>query len=320
MSSEFIHGLSQLVPRHRECVATIGSFDGVHLGHLSVLKQVIASAKELRLPSVAIVFEPQPNEFFAKKAAPARLMRLREKVSALFAAGIDRVLCLKFDQALRSLTAQQYIRQVLVDGLRVRHLVIGDDFRFGCDRSGDFALLVEAGKKYGFRVSDTQTLVDQSIRVSSTRIRELLEQDQLLQAESLLGKPYSVTGRVFYGRQLGSSIGFPTANIGLGRFHSPVSGVYAVLIHTLPRDSGQSSASTVQYHGVANVGVRPTVSGDKKTLLEVHLFDFNGNLYGQCLQVTFKHKIRNEERFPNVEALTQQIQNDAQAARQFFQT
>lgn len=355
MKSEFIHGLSSLAPRHRECVATIGSFDGVHLGHQSVLKQVMAIAKELRLPSVAIVFEPQPNEFFANQECPARLMRLREKVAALFAVGIDKVLCLKFDQALRSLTADEYIRRVLVDGLRVRHLVIGDDFRFGCDRTGDFALLVKSGKKFGFKVTDTQTLADRSERISSTRIRQLLEEDQLKLASSLLGKPYSVTGRVFYGKQLGGSIGFPTANIGLGRFHSPVSGVYAVSVEVVQKQSlahvsgveaehsleshaqdgvtdtnqehpqslsqggsVQSMNANTLYAGVANVGTRPTVSGDKKTVLEVHLFDFEGNLYGHCLKVMFKHKIREEKRFPNVDELTQQIKQDAEDAREYF--
>lgn len=316
MSTEFIHGLSGLEPRHRGCVATIGSFDGVHLGHASVIQQVIESAEKRAIPSLAMVFEPQPNEYFAKQLAPARLMRLREKVTALHAKGIQRVLCLKFDQSLRSLTAQEFIDKILVNGIGVEHLIIGDDFRFGCDRAGDFALLLAEGEKQGFSVSDTHTFASQNERVSSTRIRQLLEQDRLEEAKSLLGKPYSVTGRVFHGKKLGGSIGFPTANIGLGRFHSPVSGVYAVTVSLQKKGVQQKKAELFQ--GVANVGQRPTVSGDKRTLLEVHLFDFNDDLYGQCLEVTFEHKIRAEQRFDGIEALTAQIAKDAARARQFF--
>lgn len=316
MSNEFILGLRGLRPEHRGCVATIGSFDGVHLGHQQVLQQVKARALQLGVPSLVMVFEPQPNEFFAKHDAPARLMRLREKVAALFSAGIDRVLCLKFDQALRGLTAEQFIQSVLVDGIGVKHLVIGDDFRFGCDRAGDFALLVKSGEQLGFQVTDTITytgedsLASSQERVSSTRIRTLLEQDDLAQAEALLGKPYSITARVFHGKQLGRSIGFPTANLGLGRFHSPVFGVYAVSV----KIPGQSQP----VNGVANVGTRPTVSGDKKTLLEVHLLDFSENLYGKCLAVTFHKKIRNEMRFDGVPSLKAQIAQDVADARAFF--
>ncbi len=276
-----------------------------------ILQQVKSKAKALDLPSLVMVFEPQPHEYFSRDSAPARLMRLREKVCALFAEGIDRVLCLKFDEALRTLTAQAYINDVLIDGLAVKHLVIGDDFRFGCDRSGDFAMLCEAGGQHGFTVCDTQTQLDSGERISSTRIRELLSNDQLDMATRLLGKSYSVSGRVVYGKQLGRTIGFPTLNIGLGRFRAPVQGVYAVDV-SLCRDSGQI------WNGVANVGVRPTVEGGAKPLLEVHLLNENRDLYGEFVSVAFKQKIRREEKFADIESLKAQIQRDVITAQRYF--
>ncbi len=309
---EFLHSLKSLTVRHRGCVATIGSFDGVHRGHKVVLQQVKDKAKSLGLPSLVMVFEPQPYEFFSRESAPARLMRLREKVCALFSEGVDRVLCLKFDESLRSLTAQAYIDQVLINGLGVKHLVIGDDFRFGCDRSGDFNMLCKAGKLNGFSVCDTQTQSDDGDRISSTRIRKLLEQDQLGDAQRLLGKDYSVYGRVIYGKQLGRKIGFPTLNIGLGRYRAPVQGVYAVEVYQ------DGSASKKCWQGVANVGVRPTVEGNAKPLLEVHLLNENQHLYGEFLTVVFKKKIRKEQKFADVDELKLQIKRDCDAARTFF--
>lgn len=307
---EFIHGLNRLASIAHGCVATIGSFDGVHRGHKVVIAQVKEKAAALGLPSLVMVFEPQPHEFFSRESAPARLMRLREKVCALFDSGVDRVLCLKFDESLRSLTAQDYIERVLIKGLGVKHLVIGDDFRFGCDRSGDFAMLREAGRHYGFTVCDTLTQQHQGERISSTRIRQLLFEGQLEAAARLLGRPFSVTGRVIYGKQLGRSLGFPTVNIGLGRYRSPVRGVYTVLVRDV------SGGAT--WRGVANVGVRPTVGGGSKPLLEVHLLDQDLNLYGHFLTVQFMHKLRDEKRFNNVDELTKQIEKDCARARQFF--
>ncbi|MFL0801568.1 MAG: bifunctional riboflavin kinase/FAD synthetase [Agarilytica sp.] len=310
---EFLHSLKSLTARHRGCVATIGSFDGVHRGHKVVLQQVKDKAKSLGLPSLVMVFEPQPHEFFSRESAPARLMRLREKVCALFAEGVDRVLCLKFDESLRNLTAQAYIDQVLIKGLAVKHLVIGDDFRFGCDRSGDFNMLCEAGKLNGFSVCDTQTQSEDGDRISSTRIRKLLRQDQLEDAQRLLGKDYSVYGRVIYGKQLGRKIGFPTLNIGLGRYRAPVQGVYAVEVRHIDAQGVEAS-----WQGVANVGVRPTVEGNAKPLLEVHLLNENQDLYGEFLTVVFKKKIRQEQKFTDVEALTRQIRQDCETAQAFF--
>lgn len=294
-------------------MATIGSFDGVHLGHQQLLQQVLAQARDLGLPSVVVVFEPQPHEYFSKEKAPARIMRLREKVSALFEQGVDRVLCLRFNQPFRELSAEQFVRQVLVKGLSVKYLVVGDDFRFGCDRSGDFSKLKTFGLEHGFDVVDTQTQLattdhDGTDRISSTRIRALLETDRFNEAANLLGRPYSVSGKVVYGKQLGRTLGFATANIGLGRYRSPVTGVYGV----------ELKVGEITYQAVANVGVRPTVGGRNKPILEVHALQSPGNIYGQIVRVEFKFKIRQEMKFESLEALKQQIANDIEFAKTHF--
>ena len=309
MQQEFIRGLHNLRPEHKNCVATIGSFDGVHLGHQAILQQLISVARAQNLPAVAIIFEPQPHEFFAGDKAPARLMRLREKISALWAAGVDRILCLQFNQELRGLSAGQFIDRVLVNGLGIQHLVVGDDFRFGCDRRGDFALLKASGARFGFMVSDTQTLAIAGERVSSTRIRELLELGDFAQAATLLGKPYCIHGRVVYGKQLGRQLGVPTANVELRRYRSPLHGVFAVVAHFKDGNS---------FQGVANIGIRPTINGDKKPLLEVHLFEFSKNIYGTVINVEFKHKLRDEKKFGSLDELKSQLQIDIMQGKDFF--
>lgn len=309
MQREFIRGLHNLRPHHRGCVATIGSFDGVHLGHQAILRQMIEVARAQNLPAVVIVFEPQPHEFFSADKAPARLMRLREKLQALWAAGVDRVLCLQFNHKLRGLSAEEFIQCVLVDGLAIKHLVVGDDFRFGCDRRGDYSLLLVKGKEFGFDVSDTHTLVIDGARVSSTRIRQLLETGDFEQATKLLGKPYGVHGRVVYGKQLGRQLGVPTANVALRRYRSPLHGVFVVTVKFADGSSGK---------GVANVGVRPTVAGDKKPLLEVHLFDFAKDIYGSVIDVTFCKKLRDEKKFASLDELRNQLQLDISQGKEFF--
>lgn len=286
------------------CVATIGNFDGVHIGHRTILDQVKEKASGLGLPSVVMVFEPQPREFFQGEEAPPRLMSFRQKFEALTAAGIDYVLCLHFNARFRRLTSQEFIDSVLVNGLGVRHLVVGDDFRFGCDRTGDFMLLREAGKAQGFTVENTRTVTIDGERVSSTRIRERLNVNRLEEAESLLGHPYRIRGRVVYGRQLGREIGAPTANILLKRM-APLQGVYVV---STTLDDGSV------YDGVANIGLRPTVDG-KQPALEVHLFDFAGTLYGRHIDVVFRHGLREEIKFSSVDALKEQIARDFDDAR-----
>lgn len=308
---EFIRGLHNLGPEHKGCVATIGSFDGVHLGHQVILRQLIQVARAQGVPAVAIVFEPQPTEFFAGDKAPARLMRMREKLEALWAAGIDKVLCLNFNETLRNLSAEQFIDRVLVQGLAIKHLVVGDDFRFGCDRKGDYALLQAKGEELGFDVTDSHTLEIDGKRVSSTRIRNLLEAGNFPEAEKLLGKPYGIYGRVVYGKQLGRQLGVPTANVDLRRYRSPLHGVFAVTaIFT--------DGTRVQ--GVANVGVRPTVNGLKKPLLEVHLFNFARDIYGVVIDVVFHHKLRDEKKFASLDELKVQLQTDIKDAKAFFTT
>lgn len=305
----FIRGLHNLRPWHRGCVATIGSFDGVHLGHQAILRQLIDASLQHGLPSVVIVFEPQPHEYFSGDKAPARLMRLREKVQALLAAGVGRVLCLQFNQELRHLSAEAFIEKILIEGLGIKHLVVGDDFRFGCDRRGDFALLQEVGTERGFSVTDTITLELDGRRVSSTRIRSLLEAGNFVEAERLLGKPYSINGRIAYGQQLGRKLGVPTANVHLRRYRSPLHGVFTVTV---------KFADGSKYQGVANVGVRPTVNGDKKPLLEVHMFDFSRKVYGAMIDVTFHTKLRDEKKFNSLDELQAQLQLDIASAKDFF--
>lgn len=304
-----IRGLHNLQAEHRGCVLTIGAFDGVHLGHQAILQQVINAARQRNLPSVAMVFEPQPNEYFARDNAPARLMRLSEKLQALFAAGIDRVLCLRFDAKLASLTADEFIERILIDGLGVKHLVVGDDFRFGCDRRGDFSLLQQWGTRGDFSVDDTATFNICAGRASSTRIRQALASDDFALAEQLLGHEYRISGRVIYGKQLGRTLGVPTANVQLKRYRSPLKGVFAVNVLLAGGD-------TVQ--GVANIGVRPTVGGTILPLLEVHLFDFDRSIYGERIDVVFCEKLRDEKTFANLESLKNQIKQDIDDAKVYF--
>lgn len=306
---EFIRGIHSLEPRHQGSVVTIGSFDGVHKGHKAIIRQVQQQADKLGLASVVMTFEPQPHEYFSGDKAPARLMRVRDKARALFTAGIDRVLCLSFNRRLSSLSAEQFVKQILVDGLGVKYLVVGDDFRFGCDRSGDYDFLSAAGERYGFSVTDTETLLHEGERVSSTRIRAALAASEFELAETLLGRPYAISGRVIYGQQLARQWGVPTANVQLHRYRSPLAGVFAVTATLI---------DGAEYFGVANVGVRPTIGGEAKPILEVHLFEFDGNLYGQEVSVQFKHKLRDEKKFDSLNELKEQIYRDRDQAKEWF--
>jgi len=307
---ELIRGFHNLQSQHRGCVATIGNFDGVHLGHQTVLGQLADKAAELGVPSVVISFEPYPMEFFAPHKAPARLTRLREKVRALTRYSVDRMLCLRFDKAFAELPPRDFIDKVLIEGLDVRYLVVGDDFRFGHQRAGDFTLLEEVGKQQGFEVVHLHTFNIEGQRVSSTRVREALDTGDMATAEKLLGRPYRMCGRVAHGDKRGRTIGFPTANIHLHRQNTPVKGVFAVELFGI---KGEPVA------GVANVGTRPTVDGTR-SLLEVHLFDFTDEIYGEYVHVEFLHKLRDEVKFDSFEELRKQIDIDAEHAREYFQT
>lgn len=294
------------------CVATIGNFDGVHKGHKAIIDQVRHKAQELGVPSVVMVFEPQPREYFAGADAPPRLTRFREKLQALWDHGVDTVVCLQFNARLRNLSAMEYVEQVLIEGLRVRHLVVGDDFRFGCDRGGDFQLLKDVGETRGFSVENTETVLQLGERISSSRVRRALMDNQLADAAALLGRPYAIEGRVLRGQALGRTIGAPTANIGLARKKPPLLGVYVVRVENV---DGQSHLDADKpLYGAANIGMRPTVNGTYP-LLEVHILDFKEDLYGTCLKVTFLKNLRDEVRFDSVEALKEQIQQDIADAR-----
>lgn len=305
---KFIRGIHNLREQHRGCVLTIGNFDGVHRGHQALLAQLCKEGRQRGLPVMVMLFEPQPLELFAADKAPARLTRLREKVRYLAQVGVDAVLCVRFDRRFAAYTAQSFVADLLVDKLGVQFLAVGDDFRFGAGRQGDFLLLQNAGVEYGFDVISTQTFCDDGKRISSTAVRQALAEDDLPLANALLGRPFSISGRVVHGDALGRTIGFPTANLPLKRTVSPVKGVYAVEVlglveHPLP--------------AVANIGTRPTVSGVRQQL-EVHLLDVTMNLYGRHIEVVLRDKIRNEQRFASLDALKEQIANDVVTARRFF--
>ncbi|NOH81259.1 bifunctional riboflavin kinase/FAD synthetase [Vibrio sp. RE86] len=306
---ELIRGIHNIKPHHQGCVLTIGNFDGVHLGHQEVLRQVSEQARVLGLPSTVMTFDPQPLELFAKDKAPARLTRLRDKYVQLSKLDIERLLCVNFNHQFANQSADEFISDLLVKRLGVKFLVVGDDFCFGKGRKGNFSMLQKAGKVHGFTVVSTQSFCLQQLRVSSTAIREALAQDKLDAATEMLGRDYSISGRVSHGRKLGRTIGFPTANIPLKRCVSPVSGVYTVEALGL---GGEPIG------GVANIGNRPTVNGVRQQL-EVHLFDFKANLYGKQLEIVLLDKIRDEHKFESFEALKQQIELDAEAARVWLQ-
>ncbi|MAR89509.1 MAG: bifunctional riboflavin kinase/FMN adenylyltransferase [Pseudomonadales bacterium] len=304
---ELIRGVHNLRPRHRGCVATIGNFDGIHLGHQAIIRQVTDQARAHGLPATVMVFEPQPREFFAPEEAPARLMTFREKVEILAELGVDRVLCVKFDRRFCSQSAREFCDRILVQGLGIRHLVVGDDFRFGNDRAGDFRFLQTAGASQGFTVEHTHTYEWRGGRVSSTRVRERLEQSDFATAEVMLGRPFFMSGRVIHGQKLGRSIGVPTANLLPKRVQTPVTGVFAVEVQGL---------GPLQ-QGVANLGTRPTLGGEQ-VRLEVHLLGFDGDIYGEHLRVLFRHKIRDEKKFDGLDALTAAIHQDIATAQAYF--
>ena len=306
---QIIRGLNNIRPLHKGCIATIGNFDGVHRGHQAILQKIRSKSLELGLPSLVICFEPQPREFFDPANAPARLTRFREKILLIKDQGIDRVLCFRFNETTRKLSAEQFV-DFLVRSLGVRYLLVGDDFRFGHDQSGDYEMLKKTGERYGFEVTDHYTYSHEDARVSSTRCRKCLVRGDFEMAEKLLGRAYSIEGKVIYGRQLGRTLQVPTANIQLHRYRAPVDGVFAVRMGGLEQ----------VYQGVANVGVRPTVDDDAEPILEVHLFDFDQDIYGKNVKVIFHHKIRDEKKFQGLDELKLAIQADMAAARVYFRT
>ena len=308
---ELIRGLQNLRPRHHGCVATIGAFDGMHHGHRAVLGQLLEKSEELGLPSVAVLFEPLPREYFSPAEAAPRLMSFREKFLALQDMGLDRALRVRFDAKLQTMRADDFTAHIFVEGLGVRCIVLGDDMRFGHGREGDFELLKQHGEHYGFQVMRTATLGVSGNRVSSTRIRQALGDADFPLAQELLGRPYRITGKVVYGAQRGHGLGAPTANLELHRLKAPVSGVFLVEV---------DGVATKALPGVANVGIRPTLNDSIRANLEVHILNFSGDLYGRRIGVTFLEKVREEQKFASVELLIEQIQKDIARAHRFFKT
>ncbi|EPJ46440.1 MAG: hypothetical protein OFPII_21220 [Osedax symbiont Rs1] len=305
---ELIRAIHNLRPAHLGCVATIGKFDGVHLGHQQILRQLKVKASAMGLPSLVILFEPHPAEFFVPEKAPARLNSLATKLEYLAQQQIDRVLCLNFNQKLSAVPADDFIAALLVNKLAVAHFVVGDDFRFGQGRKGSFELLQQRGQEFGFAVEKSQTLMDDDERVSSTKIRQLLAEHNFSRAAQLLGRPFSMKGRVVHGQKLARTLGVPTANIKTPKHNLPLKGVFAVTATT--------AAGTI-YQAVANLGNRPTVNG-LKPVLEVHMFDFEQQIYGQKLTVEFNHYLRAEQKFADLDQLKLAIFNDIEMAKQYF--
>lgn len=304
---EVIRGLHNIRARHKGSVITIGTFDGIHHGHQMILAHLGAKSEELGAPSLLITFEPHPREYFATAEAPPRLTRFREKVDTLRSTGIDRVLCIGFNDRTRNIRADVVVESFLVEQLGVRYLVVGDDFRFGQNAEGDYGMLKDAGDKFGFGVSHMGTLRFDHERVSSTWIRECLQRGDLKLAEKLLGRPYFMSGRVIHGKKLGRQLGVPTANISIGRKRSALGGIFVATVSGLDRD----------YEAVASLGTRPTVDGTE-TLLEVHLDQFCGDIYNEMLTVTFHQKLRDEEKFESLEALRVQMVEDIRETRAWF--
>ena len=296
-------------------VVTIGNFDGVHLGHQAILRALGSAAAERGLPSCVVTFEPHPREFFAPHAAPARLTSLREKCELLEACGVARAQVCRFDKTFASLSADQFIDSVLVQGLATRWVMIGEDFRFGARRAGDFAYLRQAGASAGFEVHAMPMVRssggDAAQRVSSSALRAILSAGDVERAQSLLGRPYSISGRVVHGDKIGRTLGFPTANVRMRHNRPPLTGIYAVRVAV-------AGAGARPLDAVASVGVRPTVTNSGEMRLEVFILDFAGDLYGAHVRVDFLKKIRDEEKYHGLDILKQQIAKDADDARRFL--
>ena len=303
---ELIRGRHNLRPHHRGCAVTIGAFDGVHLGHQSVLTHLRQQAVSLEVPTTVVTFEPLPREYLRPLEAPPRITTLRDKWPLLAECGVDRVLCLPFNESLRQLSAREFVEEVFVSGLGVRYLAFGDDFRFGNRREGDLDYVRALADEFGYAVAPTPTLEFGGDRVSSTRIRAALAEADFELAAQLLGRPFELAGRVLHGQKLGRQLDAPTANIALHRIRSPLQGVYAVRV---------CGGGLEEAPGVANVGVKPTIGESLEATLEVHVLEGSPDLYGERLTVRFRHKLRDEQKFPSLDALKAGIAADKANAR-----
>ncbi len=302
---ELVRGLQNISQRHQGCVLTVGNYDGVHLGHQKMIGVLKSRAVQLRAAATVLVFEPSSKEFIDPEGAPPRLTRWREKFLALAAQGVDRLVTLRFDEYVRAMTPENFVDELIVDRLGTRHIVVGNDFRYGCNAGGTIESLRAAGEARGFGVEQIAPFVFDGVRVSSTAVRERLGRSDFDGAERLLGRPYRMLGRVIRGRELGRTLGFPTANLRLMRRKPPVRGVLAVRVYGI---------EPKPLTAVASLGTRPTVGGTDM-LLEVHVFDFAGDLYGREIEVEFVAKLRDEAKFDSLDALIVQMKVDAVQAR-----
>ncbi len=296
------------------CALAIGNFDGVHRGHQALLARLREVASKMGLESAVMTFEPHPREFFAARAgdpskAPTRIASLRDKLQSLAKAGVDRVIVEHFNEHFASLSPQEFVEKILVQGLHVKWLIVGEDFCYGAKRAGNVATLIEAGKKYGFHVESQATVTSSGIRISSSAVRQALLQGDFSQATTLLGRPYTMSGHVVHGKKLGRTIGFPTMNLRVSHKHPSLSGIYIVQVHGLEPEP---------LPGVASIGVRPTVDDSGRVLLETHVFDYAQQCYGRLIRVEFLKKLRDEEKYIDLPTLTEAIARDAVQARTYF--
>ena len=301
---ELVRGIVNLTEQHKNCVLTIGNFDGVHIGHQHVLDKLREESKRHGVPSVVMVFEPQPQEVFLGENAAARILTFRDKYQKLKKMGIDRLLVVHFNKEFAAMSPLAFIQDLLVTKLGVKHLIVGDDFRFGQKRAGDFDLLKAQSQQLGFTVEDSKTFLFSKQRASSTAVREYLELSDFASAEQLLGEPFEMKGKVIHGEKNGRKFGFPTANVAVKRRVLPIKGVFAV----------QVGLEGETLFGVANIGNKPTLNGIKP-VLETHIFDFDRNLYGQRISIQPLFKIRDEQKFESIEQLISQIQEDVAQAK-----
>jgi riboflavin kinase / FMN adenylyltransferase len=307
---DVIRGLHNLVALKGGCVLTVGNYDGLHRGHQQIIDRVKARAAELKCAATLLSFEPSSKEFLDPASAPPRLTRWREKFLELKRLGLDRFITLRFDERMRGMSADEFGETVIVEALGTQHVVVGHDFHYGCRGAGTIETLTALGEKRGFAVEQIEPFVHDGLRVSSTAVRACLARGDCAGAARLLGRPFSMVGRVIRGAQLGRTLGFATANIALKRNKLPLWGVFAVWVRGI---------TSSRMPGVASVGTRPTVNAGEP-LLEVHLFDFDGDLYGRTLEVEFVAKLRDEVKFESVDALMAQMKRDAATARDILAT
>jgi riboflavin kinase/FMN adenylyltransferase len=296
------------------CALTIGYFDGVHRGHQALLKKLVQTAKEKNIQSCVMTFEPHPIEFFAPEKAPSRILSLRDKLEALAEVGIDQVLVVHFNQHFANLSPTEFVEKILVNGLQVQSILIGDDFHYGAKRAGNFSSLCEAGQKYGFTVERMETLEENNQRISSSATREALKQGDLSLARQFLGRPYMLSGHVLHGQKIGRTLGFPTLNVSLAnklhRRKPAAQGIFIAQVHGL---------SDNPLPAVASLGQRPTVDDSGRYLLEVHIFNFNQSVYGKLVRIELLEKIRDEAKYNDLETLKNAIDQDATAAKNYFE-